>query len=76
MGGRPVLALNLTAWPGGTLPLSILADVLRGGASVAAAAGCLVVGGHTIDDPEPNTAWRSSASPPVAAVHDRRRAAR
>ena len=53
MGGRPVLALNLTAWPGGTLPLSVLADVLRGGASVAASAGCLVVGGHTIDDPEP-----------------------
>ena len=53
MGGRPVIALNLTAWPGGTLPLSILADVLRGGASVAAQAGCLVVGGHTIDDPEP-----------------------
>jgi selenide,water dikinase len=53
MGGRPVLALNLTAWPGATLPLSILADVLRGGASVAAQAGCLVVGGHTIDDPEP-----------------------
>src|ERR1700761_3977363 len=53
MGGRPVIALNLTAWPGGTLPLSILADVLRGGASVAASAGCLVVGGHTIDDPEP-----------------------
>ncbi len=53
MGGRPVVALNLTAWPGGTLPLSVLADVLRGGASVAASAGCLVVGGHTIDDPEP-----------------------
>jgi selenide,water dikinase len=53
MGGRPVLALNLTAWPGATLPLSILAEVLRGGAAVAASAGCLVVGGHTIDDPEP-----------------------
>jgi selenide,water dikinase len=53
MGGRPLLALNLTAWPGETLPLSVLADVLRGGASVAASAGCLVVGGHTIDDPEP-----------------------
>jgi selenide, water dikinase len=53
MGGRPVMALNLTAWPGETLPLSLLADVLRGGASVAAEAGCLVVGGHTIDDPEP-----------------------
>jgi selenide, water dikinase len=53
MGGRPLLALNLTAWPGETLPLSLLADVLRGGASVASGAGCLVVGGHTIDDPEP-----------------------
>ncbi len=53
MGGRPLIALNLTAWPGETLPLSVLADVLRGGAAVAAAAGCLVVGGHTIDDPEP-----------------------
>jgi selenide,water dikinase len=53
MGGRPLVALNLTAWPGETLSLDILADVLRGGASVAAAAGCLVVGGHTIDDPEP-----------------------
>jgi selenide, water dikinase len=53
MGGRPLLALNLTAWPGQTLPLSVLADVLRGGAAVAALAGCLVVGGHTIDDPEP-----------------------
>ena len=53
MGGKPVIALNLTAWPGGTLPLSVLADVLRGGASVAGSAGCLVVGGHTIDDPEP-----------------------
>ena len=53
MGGRPLIALNLTAWPGETLPLEILADVLRGGSAVAAEAGCLVVGGHTIDDPEP-----------------------
>jgi selenide,water dikinase len=53
MGGRPLIALNLTAWPGETLPLEILAEVLRGGAAVAAQAGCLVVGGHTIDDPEP-----------------------
>jgi len=53
MGGRPVVALNLTAWPGTTLSLDLLAEVLRGGASVCASAGCLVVGGHTIDDPEP-----------------------
>ena len=52
MGGKPVIAVNLTAWPG-ELPVEMLADVLRGGAEAAAAAGCLVVGGHTIDDPEP-----------------------
>ena len=53
MGGRPVVALNLTAWPGRRCRSTMLADVLRGGASVCASAGCLVVGGHTIDDPEP-----------------------
>ncbi len=30
-----MIALNLTAWPGGTLPLSVLADVLRGGAMIS-----------------------------------------
>src|SRR5579863_669646 len=53
MGGRPVLAVNLTGWPADGLPLEMLAEVLRGGAEVAAAAGCLVAGGHTIDDPVP-----------------------
>ncbi len=53
MGGRPLVALNLTAWPSQALSLDILAEVLRGGAAVAASAGCLIVGGHTIDDPEP-----------------------
>jgi selenide,water dikinase len=53
MGGRPLIAVNLTAWPGSDLPMDQLADVLRGGASVAEEAGCLVVGGHTIDDPIP-----------------------
>jgi selenide, water dikinase len=53
MGGRPLLAVNLAAWPGDGLPLEMLGAVLRGGAEVAAAAGCLVAGGHTIDDPVP-----------------------
>src|SRR6266545_1399265 len=37
MGGRPLLALNLTAWPAATLPIELLAEVLRGGAEVARA---------------------------------------
>jgi selenide,water dikinase len=53
MGGRPLIAVNLAAWPGDGLPLEMLGTVLRGGAKVAAAAGCLVAGGHTIDDPVP-----------------------
>jgi selenide, water dikinase len=53
MGGRPVLAVNLAAWPGDGLPLELLGAVLRGGAEIAAEAGCLVAGGHTIDDPVP-----------------------
>ena len=52
MGGRPLVALNLTAWPA-DLPVELLAEVLRGGAEVAGRAGCPVVGGHSIDDPEP-----------------------
>ena len=52
MGGRPLIALNLTAWPA-DLPVELLAEVLRGGAEVASQAGCPVVGGHSIDDPEP-----------------------
>ena len=53
MGGRPVLALNLVAWPVDDLPLDQLARVLEGGSKVAAEAGMAVVGGHSIHDPEP-----------------------
>ena len=53
MGGRPVLALNIAAWPVEELPLEMLGRVLAGGAKVAAEAGVAVVGGHTIHDPEP-----------------------
>jgi selenide,water dikinase len=53
MGGTPVLALNLVAWPREGLPFELLARVLDGGAAVARAAGCLIAGGHSIDDAEP-----------------------
>lgn len=53
MGGTPILALNITAWPAEVLPLEMLARVLEGGADVAASAGAVVAGGHTIDDQEP-----------------------
>ncbi|GAA2079599.1 selenide, water dikinase SelD [Actinomadura alba] len=53
MGGRPLIAVNLAAWPGSDLPIELLGDVLRGGADVATEAGCPVVGGHTVDDAVP-----------------------
>jgi selenide,water dikinase len=53
MGGRPLFAVNLAAWPGEGLDLALLAQVMRGGAEIAAQAGCFVAGGHTIDDPVP-----------------------
>ncbi len=53
MGGTPVLAVNLLAWPREKLPYSLAREVLRGGLDVAAQAGCAVGGGHSIDDPEP-----------------------
>jgi selenide,water dikinase len=53
MGGRPVTAINLVGWPRDVLPMELMAEVLRGGLSVASQAGCPVLGGHSIDDPEP-----------------------
>src|SRR3954466_5312290 len=53
MGGTPVSALNLVAFPLETLGGDVLAEILRGGADAAEAAGAAIVGGHSIDDPEP-----------------------
>lgn len=53
MGGRPLVAVNLVAWPRADLPMEVLGEVLRGGLDVARLAGCAVAGGHTIDGPEP-----------------------
>nr|WP_034385670.1 selenide, water dikinase SelD [Herbidospora cretacea] len=53
MGGRPLMALNLLCWPRETLPYDLAREVLRGGADVAAQAGCHVAGGHSVVDAEP-----------------------
>jgi selenide,water dikinase len=53
MGGTPLLAINLAAFPAKELPLTILSDILRGGMEKAHEAGIDIVGGHSIDDPEP-----------------------
>ena len=53
MGGAPLLALNLVAWPREGLPFELLARVIDGGAAAVQSAGAIVGGGHSIDDPEP-----------------------
>jgi selenide,water dikinase len=53
MGGRPLVAVNLLAWPRSVLPAELAREVLRGGLDIAREAACHVAGGHSIDDPEP-----------------------
>ena len=52
MGGRPLTALNLVGWPR-DLDFELLGRVLEGGSAVCDTAGVNIVGGHSIDDPEP-----------------------
>ena len=52
MGADPVTALNIVAFPKGTLDLEVLGEILKGGAERAREAGAVVVGGHSIIDQE------------------------
>jgi len=49
MGGEPLFALNVVGFPTKKLPLEVLAEILRGGAAVAAEAGMSILGGHSTD---------------------------
>src|SRR5207302_9778822 len=53
MGATPILGLAIAAFPTDKLPLEVLHEILRGGASKAAEAGFPVAGGHTIIDDVP-----------------------
>src|ERR687890_916372 len=80
MGGEPLLAVNLLAWPRGRIPFEVAAEVLRGGADICLEAGTHLAGGHSIDDPEPkyglavtgfgnaDTLLRNDAATPGAAL--------
>ena len=52
MGGRPLMAINLVAFPDG-LDMGILSEILRGGAEKVKEAGAMIAGGHTVTDKEP-----------------------
>ncbi len=53
MGGKPLFALSIIAFPINTIPSSILEEIVKGGIDKAKEAGIEIIGGHSIDDPEP-----------------------
>ena len=53
VGGRPLFALGITAFPREKLSTGLLEKIVAGGASKLAEVGVAVVGGHSVDDPEP-----------------------
>ena len=53
MGAKPIMALAILGMPLDKVPVEVVREILQGGASVCAAAGIPVAGGHSIDSPEP-----------------------
>jgi len=52
MGGRPLTAMNIACFPLQTTPAEVLKEILRGGLDKVHEAGALLVGGHSVEDPE------------------------
>ncbi len=52
MGGKPLTAMNLVGFPRQSLDISILTEILRGGLEKIHEAGAVLMGGHTVEDPE------------------------
>jgi selenide,water dikinase len=53
MGGRPLTALNIVGFPADLVPPRVVSSILRGGLAKAAEVGCVIIGGHSIRNPEP-----------------------
>ncbi len=53
MGGRPLTALNIVGFPADLVPPRVVSAILRGGLAKAAEVGCVIIGGHSIRNPEP-----------------------
>ena len=52
MNGRPLTAMNIVGFPDDELPLTILAEILRGAGDRVTLAGAVTVGGHSLRDSE------------------------
>ncbi len=80
MGGKPVFALNIAAFPEKRLPMKVLERILEGALHVARQAGIPILGGHTIEDNEPkfglavtgtvhpDKIWRNTGAQPGDAL--------
>ncbi len=53
MGGKPILALSILAWPTSKLPISVASEVLKGATEICKLAGISLAGGHSIENKEP-----------------------
>jgi selenide,water dikinase len=53
MGGRPLTALNIVGFPTDLVGPRVISSILRGGLAKAAEVGCVIIGGHSIRNPEP-----------------------
>jgi selenide,water dikinase len=53
MGGRPLTALNILGFPADLVRPRVISAILRGGLAKAAEVGCVLIGGHSIRNPEP-----------------------
>lgn len=53
MGGKPLTALNIICFPVSCQPLEVMESILRGGCDKIIEAGAALVGGHSVEDPEP-----------------------
>jgi selenide,water dikinase len=72
MGGRPEVALAFAGFPTDVLPLEVLHEVLAGMQATCAEAGCAIVGGHTVVDPEPKAGLAVTGSVDPARVWSQR----
>lgn len=52
VGAKPLLALNIVCFPINEMDKSVLKEILKGGADKLKEAGALMIGGHSVEDPE------------------------
>ncbi len=68
MGADPLTALQLVGWPRDAIPFEVLGRVIQGGLDIMQDAGCTVLGGHSVDDPEPKYGFAVTGTAPTKDI--------